>query len=317
VKITVAKASLGSSSVTAPSMPAVTVAIATADRAEALERCLASLASSVQTPDEIVVVDQSRGTATRAVTEAAALPVTYVVDTGRGLGRAQNLAFAAATGPVVAVLDDDCVADERWIASISETFSADPELAGLAGRVLPLEPAPPGTVAISTRPSTVRRTFGFTLEPWNVGSGNNFALRRDWFERIGGCDERLGPGAKGRGGLDMDLFYRLLRAGGTMVYEPAVLVFHETKPRRERVMRRTNYGYGMGAAAVFRHHEHDPRAYGLLRTWLAYRARLLVRAFAQGRLRSVYEEMLMLGGTLSGVVFALRHDTAKPRSSTR
>lgn len=298
------------------SMPAVTVVIATADRAEALERCLASLALGMRAPDEIIVVDQSRGTATRAVTDAAPLPITYLADTGRGLGRAQNLAFAAATGPVVAVLDDDCVADERWIESIAETFASDPGLAGLAGRVLPLEPAPPGTVAISTRPSTVRKTFGFTLEPWNVGSGNNFALRRDWFERIGGCDERLGPGAEGRGGLDLDLFYRLLRAGGAMVYEPAVLVFHETKPRGERVARRANYGYGMGAAAVFRHHEHDPRAYALLRTWLAYRARLLARACVRGRLRSVYEEMLMLGGTLWGVVFALRHDIAKPRSST-
>jgi GT2 family glycosyltransferase len=302
--------------VVALSMPAVTVAIATADRAEALERCLASVALGTRTPDEIVVVDQSRGSATRVVTDAAALPVTYIADTGRGLGRAQNLAFAAATWPVIAVLDDDCVADERWIESIAATFATDPELAGLAGRVLPLEPAPPGTVAISTRPSTIRRRFGFTLEPWNVGSGNNFALRRDWFERIGGCDERLGPGAEGRGGLDLDLFYRLLRAGGPMVYEPSVLVFHETKPRHERVSRRAAYGYGMGAAAVFRHRERDPRAYGLLRTWIAYRIRLLARALVQRRLRSVHEELLMLGGTARGVLFALRHDVASPPGGT-
>jgi GT2 family glycosyltransferase len=299
------------------SLPAVTVAIATANRPEALERCLVSLARGSRVPDEVVVVDQSTGGETRAVAGAAPVPVTYLADSGSGLGRAQNTAFAAAAAPVVAVLDDDCVADESWLARLVETFALDPELAGLAGRVLPLEPAPPGTVAISTRPSTVRRTFGFTLEPWNVGSGNNFAIRADWFERIGGCDERLGPGAEGQGGLDMDLFYRLLRAGGRMVYEPSVLVFHEMKPRRERVTRRGAYGYGMGAAVVFRRRDPDPRALALLRTWVGYRIRLLGRAVAERRLRSVREEVLMLAGTARGIVFGLRRGGSLPRGTAR
>jgi GT2 family glycosyltransferase len=291
-------------------MPAVAVAIATADRPKALERCLESLAAGATLPAEVVLVDQSRGEATRAVADASPVHVTYLRDTGRGLGRAQNLAFAAASCPIVAVLDDDCVADERWVSTIGTTFADDPELAGLAGRVLPLEPAPPGTVAISTRPSTIRRTFGFTLEPWNVGSGNNFAISGEWFNRIGGCDERLGPGAAGQGALDMDLFYRLLRSGGRMVYEPSVTVFHETKPRRERVTRRSAYGYGMGAAAVLRRRDPDPRAFALLRTWVRYRLQLLGRAIAERRLRSAHEELLMLAGTARGVVFGLRQRRA-------
>lgn len=293
-------------------MPAVTVAIATADRQEALERCLHSLAEGATLPTEVVVVDQSTGDATRAVADASLLHVTYLRDSGLGLGRAQNLAFAAASCPVVAVLDDDCVADERWVSTIATTFAEDPDLSGLAGRVLPLEPAPPGTVAISTRPSTVKRTFGFTLEPWNVGSGNNFAISSEWFDRIGGCDERLGPGAAGRGAVDMDLFYRLLREGGRMVYEPSAIVFHEMKRRRERVTRRSAYGYGMGAAAVLRRRDPDPRAFAMLRTWVRYRLRLLGRAVAERRLRSVHEELLVLGGTARGVVFGLRQGRATP-----
>jgi GT2 family glycosyltransferase len=303
--------------VSASSLPAVTVAIATANRPEALERCLASLARGTRAPDQVVVVDQSRGDETRLVADSAPVPITYVADSGNGLGRAQNTAFATATAPVVAVLDDDCVADANWLAALAAIFGADPELAGLAGRVLPLEPGPPGSVAISTRPSTERRTFEFTLEPWNVGSGNNFAVRADWFERIGGCDERLGPGAEGQGGLDMDLFYRLLRAGGRMVYEPAVLVFHEMKPRHERVTRRGAYGYGMGAAVVFRRRDPDPRALALLRVWVGYRVRLLGRALVERRLRSVREEVLMLAGTVRGIVFGLRRGASLPRGTAR
>lgn len=287
-------------------MPSVSVAIATADRPEALERCLDSLARGTTQPAQVVVVDQSAGDATRAATAAAALDVTYLADAGRGLGRAQNLAFAAATSSIVAVLDDDCVADSEWIATVASIFADDPELAGLAGRVLPLEPGAPGTVAVSTRPSNVGRLFEFTLEPWNVGSGNNFALRSEWFERIGGCDERLGPGAEGQGALDMDLFYRLLRAGGRMAYEPSVTVFHEMKPRRERVTRRSAYGFGMGVAAILRRRDPDAHALPMLRTWFGYRLRLLVRAVAEGRLRSAHEEVLMLTGTVRGVLFGLR-----------
>lgn len=109
----------------------------------------------------------------------------------------------------------------------------------------------------------------------------------------------------------MDLFYRLLRAGGRMAYEPSVVVFHETKPRRERVVRRGAYGYGMGAAAVFRHRDPDPRALAVLWTWLFYRLRLLGRALWERRLRAVQEELLMLAGTMRGIVFALRSRKAR------
>ena len=54
-------------------------------------------------------------------------------------------------------------------------------------------------------------------------------MRRTTLAQLGGWDERLGVGSVGPFGAaeDMDLHYRLLRAGGRALVTPAVRVWHE------------------------------------------------------------------------------------------
>ena len=290
------------------SIAPVTVAITTLDRPGSLRRCLRSLADGALLPAEVVVVDQSPERTAEPVVEAAdGLPaVSYLHDEGRGLGRGQNLAVRAGTELIVAVLDDDCVADGRWIEVAYHSLDRD-GLGLIGGRVLPLKDPRPGMVAVSSRTSELRRDFSGRSEPWDVGSGNNFALLREWYERVGGCDERLGPGSPGRGGVDVDLFYRLLRAGARARYEPELVVYHERKPPEQRLARRVPYGFGMAAACVLWMREGGDR-FGLrvLAAWLGLRARLLVSALRHGRWRSAREELLVLRGTALGLFHGLR-----------
>lgn len=286
----------------------ISIAISTRDRPDALRRCLESLSAGRMLPEEVIVADQSDGAATSRVVEEAKgsrLRVRYVRARPGGLGVAQNDAVAATGSEVIAVLDDDCVADEGWLAEIGRVFEQDPELALLAGRVLALGPPSPGTYPVSSRVSTEPREFVGKAMPWDVGSGNNFALRRVWFERIGGCDERLGPGALLRGGLDMDLFYRLLRAGGSARYEPAVLVLHERATREGRLSRRPAYGFGMAAAIAIWLRGGDRFAWRILGAWIRMRTTLLLRALAKARWQGVHEEALVLRGTMHGLVRGL------------
>jgi GT2 family glycosyltransferase len=281
------------------------VAISTRDRPDALRRCLESLGAGRLRPNVVIVADQSDGPETHRVVDEAhmsTLPVRYVRARPGGLGAAQNDAVAAAASEVVAVLDDDCVAAESWLEKIAVAFETEPELALVAGRVLPLGPPSPGTYAVSSRVSTDAREFVGKDLPWHVGSGNNFAVRREWFERIGGCDERLGPGAALRGGLDMDLFYRLLRAGGRARYEPGILVLHERATLEGRLSRRSAYGFGMAAAIAIWLRDGDLFAWKVLGAWLRMRSALLLRALARGRRRTAHEEALVLRGTMQGLV---------------
>jgi GT2 family glycosyltransferase len=286
----------------------ISVAISTRDRPDALRRCLESLGGGRMLPEEVVIADQSDGAATSLVVEearASRLRVCYVRARPGGLGAAQNDAVDATDSAVVAVLDDDCVADENWLDEIARAFEKDPDLALLAGRVLPLGPPAPGTYPVSSRVSTEAREFVGKSLPWDVGSGNNFALRRVWFEHIGGCDERLGPGAPLQGGLDMDLFYRLLRAGGRARYEPAVLVLHERATREGRLARRPAYGFGMAAAIGIWLRGGDRFAWRILGAWVRMRTTLFLRALAKARWHAVYEEALVLRGTMQGLVRGL------------
>jgi GT2 family glycosyltransferase len=289
----------------------ISVAIATRDRPQALARCLESLRTGRVLPSEVVVADQSARPDTRAVVEAADrpyLPVHWVAGGADGLAGGQNAAFARAGQPVVAVLDDDCVADPGWIETLEHAFAAHSDMALVGGRVLPLGASGDRAFAVASRTSPTRQEFSRPAAPWNVGSGNNFALRREWFERVGGCDERLGPGTPGQGGLDMDLFYRVLREGGRALYEPGAVVHHEPVTLAGRLERRRPYGYGMGAACGLRLREGDRHALLLLAGWVGLRLRVLAAALLSARWGALREEALVLSGTGAGLAHGLRED---------
>ena len=298
----------------------LSVAISTRDRPDALARCLEALAAGDVLPTEVIVVDQSSNQETRLVVDKcrrSTLPITYITQEPLGLAVSQNTALAQATCPVVSVIDDDCVADRKWLAILEQAFALPDHLAAVTGRVLPLPADGDRIYPVASRTSTVRRDFTGKTIPWPVGGGNNFAVRREWFSRVSGCDERLGPGSPAQGGVDMDLFYRLLRAGARIRYEPDALVYHERQNTAGRMARRTMYGRGMGACCAFRLREGDWFAISLLGQWLLFRARLLVAALLRREWMAAHEEWLMLQSSARGVVHGLRVSLASGASARK
>lgn len=290
-------------------LPALSVAISTRDRAQALARCLESLWRGTSTPAEVVVVDQSTGPETQRLCEQAresGHPVVYLRQTPRGLAASQNLAIARARHSHVAVTDDDCIVDSDWLAVIQDTLTGTESPGVVTGRVLPLEPVGDRVYPVASRTSSEPAEFVGKNVPWPVGSGNNFALKREWFLRIGGCDERLGPGSPGQGGVDMDLFYRLLRAGARIRYEPRAVVHHERDTRAGRLARRPMYGHGMGVCCMLRLREGDAFAARMFVQWMWMRGRLLASGAWRRNWQLVREESLMLRGTLQGVWHGMR-----------
>lgn len=287
----------------------ITVAISTLHRSDALSVCLQTLLAGNVLPAEIVVVDQSRDDKTRRIVErfnSSPVSLKYIHHDGRGLGAAQNIAIRHSTHAVVAVTDDDCEPAPNWIAMIEQSFAPPNSIDALTGRVLPSGPETAGSYAVSSRTSSERVEFHKKALPWYVGSGNNFAVKREWLERIGGNDERLGPGSAGQGGVDMDLFYRLLRAGACIRYEPDLLVYHARTSREGRISRRIPYGYGMGACCVLWLRQKDFYALRVLASWFYLRIIRFLEGIFRRQWMRVYEEWLVLIGTLRGLVYGLR-----------
>ena len=287
----------------------LTVALSTLHRPDALSDCLEAILSGDALPVEIIIVDQSQDNRTRRVVEgysSGPVSLVYIHHDGRGLGAAQNLAIKAARTPIIAVTDDDCKPASDWVSSIDQAFAPPNAIDALTGRVLPLGPEITGAYAVSSRTSTERVEFNGKAMPWYVGSGNNFAVRREWLDCIGGNDERLGPGSPGQGGVDMDLFYRLLRAGARIRYEPELVVYHARADKAGRIGRRIPYGYGMGTCCTLWLRQKDPYAVRVLISWFFLRTSRLFEGLLRRQWLRVYEEGLVLFGTLKGLVHGMR-----------
>jgi glycosyltransferase involved in cell wall biosynthesis len=260
-------------------------------------------------PAEIIVIDQSSDNLTESAIagcEMQGAPVIYVRQERRGLSASRNTAAARATQPIIAFTDDDCVPHRQWVATIDAVLAAPSQIDVVTGRVLPLGAAAPGLFAVSLRESTARVEFHGKTLPWHAGSGGNAAMRRRWFERVAGCDERLGAGSPGRAAEDMDIFYRLLCAGACIQYNPDVIVYHERQTRAQRLASCWGYGYGMGAFCGLWLRRRDLYALRMLGCWLSLQGRELAGGILHRRgWLHVYQRGLRLCGAVRGLLYGL------------
>jgi hypothetical protein len=231
------------------------------------------------------------------------LPVSHITQPRWGLSASQNAGVRAARTEVVAIVDDDCVPNPHWVEVLENAFDATSRPLLLTGRVLPLPAEGDRMFALATRDSTRRTTWTRAPMPWHLGTGGNFAVSRDSFLKVGGNDERLGTGAPGRGGNDLDLFYRLVRSGVTARYEPDLVVCHERATAAEFAARRGSYGFGVGAMLGVWLRRHDPRALVVLGAWLRLRVRV---GYARRATGGLVDELRVLAGTAAGLLHGIR-----------
>jgi GT2 family glycosyltransferase len=287
----------------------LTAAIATLNRSDDLMRCLDALLSGDVLPAEILIVDQSQGDATRLAVERrqdSPIPIIYIRQEGRGLSASRNMAIGRASRPIVAVTDDDCVPDKGWIAAIDRAFASQPAPAAVTGSVRALGPDLAGLYAVSLREGTARAEFSGKVLPWIIGTGGNFAVRRDWLDLVGHYDERLGAGSPGQAAEDAELLYRLLCSGARIRYEPDALIYHERQSRTRRMRSRWTYGHGIGAFCGIYLRRRDPYALRILAYWLLGQIQGLVRGVRRLEPVEVKERLLILRGTVCGLAYGMR-----------
>lgn len=245
--------------------PDVTVVVPTCGRPSTLVRAVTSLLAQDYPRLKVVVVDNApvRDGAAAAV---AALDGTgrirYVRESRRGHSWARNRGLAEAETELVAFVDDDTVADRRWLSALVAPFHADPTIGCVSGTVLPLELETQAQAwreeydSVRTRFTARVHDLGarrpddplFPFTTGRLGFGACMAFRTDVLRSVGGFEPALGSGARACGGEELLAFVRVLRAGHAMMYEPAAVVRHEHYREYER-LRRQMYGYGVGLGA--------------------------------------------------------------------
>lgn len=238
--------------------PSVTVAICTKDRPDWVERLLGSLLPlQAETPFQLLVVDNAPSDERTAQVCAANPGVTYAREPVPGLNFGRNRAIREASGEIVAFLDDDVVVDRGWLAGLLDAWRDHPDAGAITGLVMPLRLDTDAQVMFERR-GGFRRGFhplryGSTMfrdamHPGGAGkfgAGANMSVRRQLVLDLGGFDEALDTGKPLPGGGDLDIFYRVLRSGAVLAYEPRMAVFHDHREEMH-VLARQYYTWGLG-----------------------------------------------------------------------
>ena len=244
----------------------VTIVVPTRNRTSMLRGCLGALQCVTHDPIEILVVDNGPAdSSTRELVTALAGSdprIRYLYEPEPGVSRAGNRGMAEARFDIVAFMPDDALADPGWPSAIAAGFALDPETVCVTGLV-----ASASLDSGSERYFDALYEWGRVSEPrrfdlaehrdpsplypfraWLFGTGANCGVRRSAVARVGGLDPLLGPGAPGRGGEDLDIFVRLVLAGGRICHLPSALIWHrhraDTQALGEQLF---SYGFGLGA----------------------------------------------------------------------
>ena len=160
--------------------PTISVAVATRNRPESLERTLRSLGQQDSQPYEVIVSDDSdeeSAERTRSVTEL--LGATYRRGPQRGLYANRNAAALACTGTHVRTMDDDHEFPEGHWSSCEAAVADDPSCVWIIGEIVPSE----GLFKTDECPGELHPR-GFSVPPkdpddtWAIADGASIYPRR-------------------------------------------------------------------------------------------------------------------------------------------
>jgi glycosyltransferase involved in cell wall biosynthesis len=223
--------------------PRVSVVVCSRDGAATIGDCLEGVAALDYADYETIVVDDGSTDATAQI--AARFPRVRVIRTpNRGLSSARNTGLEAATGEIVAYLDDDARPDRHWLRYLAASLrdgdhvgvggpNIQPPVKGLMARAIADGPGGPIHVLLS---DTVAEHI----------PGCNMAFRRAALDAIGRFDARFRIA-----GDDVDICWRLQERGWTLGFSPAAVVEHRARTTL-RAYWRQQRGYGRAEALLER-----------------------------------------------------------------
>jgi glycosyltransferase involved in cell wall biosynthesis len=245
--------------------PFISVIICTRDRPDQLATCLRHLDRQAYPRFEVVVVENvPDGDAVRTLVEArrGGVPYHYLTEPRSGLSWARNTGITAASGEIIAFLDDDDEPDSHWLAGLACGFARGDDIGCVTGLVVPARLDTPAE-QLFEHLGGHSKGRGFELATFSrhgpqsplyplppFGAGANMAFRREALASIGGFDVALGAGTPALAGADTLALTLTLLAGYRITYQPAALMWHHHR-RDLDGLRRQLHGYSVGLTAYY------------------------------------------------------------------
>jgi len=121
----------------------ITVGVITRNRANDLAAMLDSLTRQVRCPDEVLVVDNGSTDRTQAVLAEFSdrLPIRIRFLSEPNIPRARNVVIEESANEIISFIDDDCISEPEWLATVEQGFLRADNI-GIVGGWVRHEPAP-------------------------------------------------------------------------------------------------------------------------------------------------------------------------------
>lgn len=245
--------------------PSVSIVIPTRDRPADLVDCLWRISRQDYDGElQVIVVDNNpQSGLSRPIVEQFPR-FLYLACEKPGAAATRNTGFKKAKGEIIALADDDVLVPQGWIRNIVQRFWRQ-DVWMVNGSVLPYELSsraeldfedncgfPSSHTTIEATGDVIRNRRYIPAVMFGVSA--NMAFRRNVIENpaIGVMNEVLGPGTPAGAGEDLEFIYRVLKEGHTVVFEPAIWVYHRHR-RTTAELNRQIYNYGKSAPALYLH----------------------------------------------------------------
>ncbi|MBD2497651.1 glycosyltransferase family 2 protein [Nostoc sp. FACHB-280] len=211
---------------------------------------------------EVIVVDNNSSDRTREVVEQRACNprLKYIFEPTTGLSVARNTGAKVARAEILAYLDDDAVASDRWLQVLYSAYQSNPKLAIAGGKVTLLWP--PTVQAPKWLSSGLAGNLGaydlgdkivYIDQPGLTPRGLNYSIRQSFLAEIGGFDPHLGRVGKNLlSNEELQMTEFALQHGWQVAYLPEALVAHNVAPERLNRSWFLNRGWWQGISECYR-----------------------------------------------------------------
>lgn len=153
------------------------------------------------------------------------LDINYVIETNQGLSFARNRGIAEAKYEIITYIDDDAYAKANFLELIYDYFNANPDTAGLGGKVTPrYEIKEPKWMNKYLYGFVTKVDLGEQIRKFRPGeypAGCNMTYRKDLLQEVGGFNNKLKWRAD-----DKYINFKIREVSDQIIYIPLLEVEH-------------------------------------------------------------------------------------------
>ena len=220
------------------------------DRFDYVSNCIESLKRQTLLPKEIILVLDPNEALLEFYKSHLPHDVKVVISEEVGLSNARNAGVKKAKGEIIAFIDDDAIASEKWLEKLAQNYD-DPYVVGVGGLIEPIwERNRPWWF-----PEELDWIFGCTYKGHPKCKtyvrnpiGCNMSFRKDIFDEVGYFRTNIGrTGKKLISGEETEFSVRVLEkcSSSRVIYDPSAIVYHRVPRGRANLkylMKRSFYG---------------------------------------------------------------------------